>query len=549
MKKLILSYLFFVVVSSLPLKAETHEPRNGSSSDTNRETNTFADYDTLAIRLETWGNQITSGDRVENNDSERKVFTIQLSKSESEEAANLLRRIKWYRNAIVACENADASSKKLGTVLDECIAPGNLSRSSERAVQKDSRWEMSLGSAELISCQTRLADFYREKLSRSEDASKFMVDREISEKLNSLFRLFTPRGAEVRAPEGLSQDLKNSLLSVSRENRCEVGVTRPQDLSSGEREALPRPPPAVAPIQNPPTSLLQRQPEAPRTSDTLSQQNGYVPSPLATPYNRNVSPSYDRDHRDRDDNDLKLALSLALASQADKGRTSNVSPPPPAPVVPCPPPPPPRPFNAAFSYQKTPPYPVQPPMYPPMFFPPPTVMPLPPIIGGDSGACISCGGGSYLPPVTPIEPPSSPCLTGMCQPLPCLSQQCMNAQPIGSGFPSTCGPLNTGYVGLGVGNLGCPVTGGMPPMQNPLGTPVGYPPYLPNTPFPPTGYPPVTNYPPVGIPYVPPSPAPGTGMPPIPYNPNLKPGYQTQYQSVPVNPTTYRIPRGTVRRK
>ena len=92
MKALICSFLVLSLFSGATHAEAQHD---GTADSTSRATNNFPDYDTLATKFENWGKKLNDEKRVESIDSEKKNFVIQLTKAESEDAAKLLKRIKW----------------------------------------------------------------------------------------------------------------------------------------------------------------------------------------------------------------------------------------------------------------------------------------------------------------------------------------------------------------------------------------------------------------------------------------------------------------------
>ena len=218
-KNLIISGLFAITLGNNFVLGDEHTDRTASDATTSRKENSFPEYDVLIKRFEELA--LVASEETVTPELKDKLITVSPSKQQLTEGAEILKRIKWYREQIAAtCETSDTSSKLLGEFIDSCISKGVISS----AVTEDSK-ALSINAAKIAECKSEINSYFKEKNKIATDVSgkSFPIDSEINSKLSKLFDFF---GSSIEGlkfeMEELSTRMMTEVKKMSHANLCLV---------------------------------------------------------------------------------------------------------------------------------------------------------------------------------------------------------------------------------------------------------------------------------------------------------------------------------------
>lgn len=423
---------------------EKETPAAESSS--GRQENAFSKYDALKERIESLASKASSEaakpELLEAVEGQSRKVKIMPSKQQFSDGAKTIERVKWYREQIASsCEASDKSSKLLGEFIDRCLIGPVIFDSIQAKSGQAETTTFELDAKEVRFCRDDLNAYFKAKKERvgEENWKKYIYDQEINEKLTKFYNWY---GASV---EGLASEastepspmVKEVSMVENIQNLCLVENRKP--IAQGAETNRTPPPPAQPSqqfgppqVQNPATQVPQQpqngQPQGNPSYPQLQPNGGYNAGNYGANYNPSnckngqgigyrcdydpvdYSPRYERDS-------FGSYLPLMSYPKGNGGGGYVPSPSSPAyfPQRQAPPPPPVQsgfaaPFlgrglSLGFGFSQGYPYGGYP------------MMPYGPMMGGYGGGIgyspIGIGGGyvSTMPAI--IEPPLTPCSSGL----------------------------------------------------------------------------------------------------------------------------------------
>ncbi len=197
-----------------------------------RQENSFSKYDTLRERLEHLSKiapKEKKNPELLKIEGQPDVVRITPAQAQFAEGAEILKRVKWYRERMAeSCEQSDNSSKMLGQFIDECLINGlvfDTVKVDQEQTNKD-QTTFELDAQKIHACKTELNAYYAAKKSKVGESEwkKFAIDQEINDKLTKFFNWY---GASA---EGISSGSKEQAASEPSDLIKEVGNISTKNL-------------------------------------------------------------------------------------------------------------------------------------------------------------------------------------------------------------------------------------------------------------------------------------------------------------------------------
>jgi len=252
-----------------------------------RQENDFSKYDTLRERLEHLSKiapKEKKNPEVIHTEGQPAIVRITPSQAQFAEGAEILKRVKWYRERMKeSCENSDKSSKMLGEFIDECLINGLVFDSVKLDADQSNKDQKTfeLDARKIHACKTELNGYFAAKKSKVGDSEwkKFAIDQEINEKLTKFFNWY---GASA---EGIIENSKEQAAHEPSELIKEVGMISAKNLCFIE-EAKSHP----SPVQKPKYEPKKEEPKKEEPKKQAVQGPGEPSKQFTPPQVQNPTP-------------------------------------------------------------------------------------------------------------------------------------------------------------------------------------------------------------------------------------------------------------------
>lgn len=239
-KYAVVTVVAMTVAHGSVFSADDHDKSQGGGADKPkaefspgvRQENSFSKYDTLRERLE-YLSKIAPKEKknpeVIHTEGQPAIVRITPAQAQFAEGAEILKRVKWYRERMAeSCESSDKSSKMLGEFIDECLINGLVFDSVKVDAEQTNKDQTTfeLDARKIHTCKAELNSYFAAKKSRIGDAEwkKYAIDQEINDKLSKFFNWY---GAS--AP-GIIENSKEQAASEPSDLIKEVGLVSVKNL-------------------------------------------------------------------------------------------------------------------------------------------------------------------------------------------------------------------------------------------------------------------------------------------------------------------------------
>ena len=272
------------------------ENRDKAPADTNvinHQVNPFSQYDALRERIEALSKIAPKEKKApELVHGEPVKVRITPSHQQFSEGAEIVKRVKWYRERMAeSCESSDKSSKMLGEFIDNCLTglvfdsikadpeQQNLSAQHEKTT-------FELDAHKIRECRNDLNAYFEAKKHKLGDAEwkKHSIDVEINEKLTKFYNWYGAAVEGFKDPVKEQSDMIKEIGMVNAKNLCLIEeVKKPtaiQEVPKDKpKQATPTPQkqtqPPAQPSQDFKPPQVQNQPQQPPAQQP--QNPGYQP--------------------------------------------------------------------------------------------------------------------------------------------------------------------------------------------------------------------------------------------------------------------------------
>lgn len=273
------------------------DTREKAPADTNvisHQVNPFSQYDALRERIEALSKIAPKEKKApELIHGEPVKVRITPSHQQFSEGAEIVKRVKWYRERMAeSCESSDKSAKMLGEFIDNCLTglvfdsikvdPEHPNQSAQHE-----KTTFELDAHKIRECRNDLNAYFEAKKHKLGDAEwkKHSIDVEINEKLTKFYNWYGAAVEGFKDPVKEQSDMIKEIGMVNAKNLCLIEeVKKPTAIQEVPKEkpkqATPTPQPQkpyqgpAQPSQDFKPPQVQNQPQPPAQQP---QNPGYQP--------------------------------------------------------------------------------------------------------------------------------------------------------------------------------------------------------------------------------------------------------------------------------